>query len=306
MAQRDPQSYISIRVKLLWAWQLSAPFQGLSRNIVREICSFYSFIPDILVIGHNEVWAFRVDTKAWKPFIVKRSALGSLIASVFVAENKAFLVLTNKTSAMYDIPYYAMCENGHIRKYGFEINRFSCAVAYNHCQNCVYIFGGYHLSLRGTQPAKLSHKFPLDTCKTAELPDMLVGRCHFALCWHLGLLYLCAGSHPSVHTFNPITLAHSAICDLEIAGEYCLAVSYQADLLVLSKECVYRWKAGKWTVQRRQVEPEDIYAPAGAAVLLGSCLYYSDLRCCYAVNLDTEKIEKYPLECRRKKTFAEG
>lgn len=287
--------YVYFRIQLLWTRRYGPTFQKLSLNITREVCNYYTFLPDVLARPIRDIWAFQLSSKTWKPFQIWHR-FDRIISAVFVGEAKVFLVLTNITSAYEDPPYYAMYESGDVTKCGgFQQDRYSCGVAYDQIKNCVYILGGRDNCFSDAAfQTKLCSRFALSSYEEEPLPDMLVGRCDFGLCWHQRLLYLCAGSHPSVHTFDPVTLAHSSCCRLDIEAEDdFLAVSYNEEVVILSRNMIWRGQGQQWRKELRKEVENEYDSSIGSPVLLGDSLYYSYSDGCAAFNLDTGEVRRY-------------
>ena len=102
--------------------------------------------------------------------------------------------------------------------YGIVTERYGCGVAFDKAQKSVYIFRGHWNEMMGRDHIDTCHEFFLRGNGYDFLPNLIVGRSCFGLCWHQGLLYLCGGSHLSVHTFDPKAQYHSELCDLSTTG----------------------------------------------------------------------------------------
>jgi len=293
------QPHISFRIHLLWTHSCPTVFHRVSANVIREVCSYFAFLPDVLVhVQRGSIWSFAVYEKTWTPFQVTKRKLTNVVAAVFIGTKKAFMVISNITSAIEDPPYYTIHDHGMTTRYGdFERDRYISAVTYDPTRNCVYILGGR--SLFGTQ-TKAVCKFSLLSCEGEALPDMLVGRSGFGLCWHRDLLYICAGSDPSVHTFHPSTQIHAALSSLLLSpedGNYgFLAVYYADQIVILSQRSVWKGQGQQWSREQRREEESE--KSLGNPVLLGKFLYYSHQEGCSEFNLDTGEVCRYSFNTR--------
>lgn len=204
------------------------------------------------------------------------------------------MVMREQTSAYEDPPYYSIFDHGNVRRYAFQHNRYACAVAYDQVFDCVYILGGRTFLSLVKQETKQCEKLPISTGKLQQMTDMLEGRYGFGLCWHHALLYLCVGSHPSVHTFDPTTQVHTALSylasDIETDTAY-LAFSYKNEVVMLSRTYMWKGQGQEWRKTARA--SEDSFTRISQPVLFNSCLYYSDLNACVALNLDTQALVRY-------------
>lgn len=301
MAERQRRlqypSYISLRMKLLWTRNFPTPFRSLSLNVSREIGGYYGILPDVIVESDKGLWAFKVGTRTWEHLLAERRTYRGFVASAFLGEGKLFLVLTANVPGIEESPFYAIWNRGRLTSYGVAMDRNSCAVTFDRVRNCVYIFGGERNAYQRDLNQSCD-KFPLKSCRPEYLPDMLIGRCNFGLCLHQSLLYICGGSHCSVHTFSPVSLIHSSLCDLSSTGighQKCLAASDDKEIVIMTAECILRGDGQKWKVKSRKsgfgTDMDPIYSP----VLVGSVFFYSQFRRCFACNIDTAVTNPYTM-----------
>lgn len=208
-----------------------------------------------------------------------------------------FLVLTKNTLGLDDLPFYAIWVRGRLVNCGDAKDRNSCAVTFDRVRNCVYIFGGERNAYQ-RDFTQTCTQFPLKSCTFESLPDMLIGRCSFGLCLHQNLLYLCGGSHCSVHTFDPASRLHSSLCDLSSTGiryQHCLAASDGKEIVIMCAECILRGDGQKWREKQRRAGYGTDMDPIWSPVLVGSVFFYSQFRRCFACNLDTAETSPYTM-----------
>jgi len=285
---------VFVRIQLIWTRLFPTPFQRLSSNVTREIAYYYSFLPNVLARERKDIWAFKILSNTWEHFAMRRTVFGNIITSVFVGQEKVFMVLRDLTSAFEDPPYYGIWDCGSMKKFAFQRDRYACAVAYDQVRDCVFILGGRSFMILDDAEVKRSEQFLVRTERTEQLTDLLESRYGFGLCWHHALLYLCAGSLPSIHTFNPVSLVHTALSylasDTETDTAY-LAVSYKDEVVLLSK--TYMWKGQGQQWRRTARAAESVVACIGQPVLVNAWLYYSGSSGCTAFNLETLEIIRH-------------
>jgi len=85
---------------------------------------------------------------------------------------------------------------------------------------------------------------------------MLEPRSAFGVCWHLNLVYLCGGTHPSIETFDPRTLTFSRVCELEERISDITAFSHLGGLYFLEDPVLRRGASGEWHKTARQPRAE--------------------------------------------------
>jgi len=118
---------------------------------------------------------------------------------------------------------------------------------------------------------------------------MLEPRAAFGVCWHLHLVYLCGGTHPSIETFNPLTLTYTAVCSLPEKPWDIAAFFYLGTLHLLSKSAIWMESAGEWreTVLTSKADLDDWWQIPYCVSVLGHNCYFLCERKCVAIDLRT-------------------
>jgi len=275
----------SLRLHFLWTKAHSSLYRKLSRNIAREICLYLEEPSDLLYYESEVMYRVHPLNHTTRLFFDINILLGpgSVCAAVLTSREEVFMVLRNSTSAYEDYPYYMIYQETLRYVPGCREDKFRTALLYDLVRDCVYIFGGQEsFHTYATADSRVCEKFLPSNCSIERLPDMLEPRVDFGVCWHLNLVYLCGGTHPSIETFNPRTLTYTKVCDLpgEISG--IVAFPYLGALHLLRNSAIWKETAGQW--QKTAITSRDGLrdwrcTPYSISVVGHYCSYLSESQC---------------------------
>ena len=238
-------AFVQAKLRIRWVSQLSRPFSALSTNLIREICLYFSQVPQILSVESRQVMWLDTDAKRWlllcrlsEPIVV---SLGS--ASVFVSPQ--LLLVSGGYSAKaglltaFNCVYRIDPNTGLTERLanGLNTSRFAHGSVYY--GSTLYAFGG----LQDQELLSVCEEIPLHTTTRRSLPQMQVQRAWFNPCLYTDLVYLC--SHGITEIYSPISNLLKP-CELQCVGQepYAVAVLNKGQLVVFTSEYRHSWVLG--------------------------------------------------------------
>lgn len=227
-------------VTLFWVRGLrSNRVQGLSSNVIREICAFLCRPPVLAFVQPNEVAMFDCRNQRWtRPMPVKkRLDVDKYTSSTIVDDGRIFCCgggssyrnayLLHPSEGSYTVVELA-------RMYSY---RQYPGLLYDASLREVLVFGGSD----SKQELRSCEKLCLQRQQWQEMPEMICARRFFTPCRRRELVYLCGGWSYTVETYDLCSGVFQPVGLKLPESSWSSAVIVADELIVLSENTISRW-----------------------------------------------------------------
>ena len=293
----NPDALLSIH--FLWTKSHSL-YSKMSFNIAREICLYLGRLPELLYYCDHVVYRVNPVQRTTERFFEIDYEFGDSVvdvqAAVFLSKDEVFLLMRDASYSREDYASYAIFKETLRWVQCNAKERLACALLYDPCRLCVYIFGGHGVDnpdLPGSpspSDSQVGEKFQLSNCSTERLPDMLEPRSAHAVCWHHHCVYICGGTQLSIETFHPESLTYTKVCALPEMVSNGVAFSYQGSLYLLRGLTLWKKTAANLqitAINSREEERTWWSAPYSVAIVGDCCSFIIYDQC---ATLDLSKL----------------
>jgi len=272
------------QIAVIWAKASKMPFRLLSRNIVREICSYLGRCQYLYMLAERKLLGFDVNNQKWTVLKPISSALEDTYrtAYAFILISPAVFLLCGGLTAPNKSCAHLIASDGAVLELEpMRTGRYAHAAIYLEAVNTVYVFGGANSGrLQETE------RFSLVSQHWKEGNLLKVARAGINPYLYCGLVYLCAGdSEGTIETFNWRTES-TAVLPIRLPfSSTCITVRQVDSWVTISESKICHWQLDG--SQQTKARNGALVTSTSPPIVHNEVLYLVCMECAVTVDLES-------------------
>jgi len=247
-----PKSIPCARLYLLWTASIPCLSRPISKNVLREICSYLPQPPKLVKLTSIAALFFDLALCRWVSLCKLSSYFNASASVVCLTDGKIVGCGGNgfKGKELQIRRNAWEIGKGKMRKLAdMRVRRCFHGVCLLENRDFVYVFGG------GNNSAEM---YNLQTSQWQELPPMLFPHSSFQPCAHLSMVLLCGGNpQGQCEAFHSTSLTYQQLSLVTNTG-FALTVCTGDSFLTYSRSLEQRWSLERDAVTGRETEKWDL------------------------------------------------